>query len=247
MKLIHFNGSDETMELIYRTINSVNQLSVHGAVANLCGSETQKVRESPERLQIWNQCFFLKILLLIQLLRLMSKDKETCYVNMIKDLQNFLNKKWSNSAPMLISRKNIEKLEFFITFDDVALDNLKGSCREYTLMNHLAWMEVIIKDVMVWRSWSNLWFVTKLLPDFVLWTESTNTEPKRQKIFLLQMMKIEVQDIFAKGRPRPTQTLTLSPVSIPSRERKWIDVEPGTFSQGCFEVKIHGQIVATWW
>ena len=42
--------------------------------------------------------------------------------------------------------------------------------------------------------------------------------------------------LVAKARPRPTPTSTLSPVSIPCRERKWIDVEPGKFSQSCFEV-----------
>ena len=40
----------------------------------------------------------------------------------------------------------------------------------------------------------------------------------------------------AKAGPRPTLTLTLSLVSIPYRERKWIDIEPGKFSQRCFEV-----------
>ena len=33
---IHFNGSDETIELIHRTVISFNQLSVYGAVADLC-------------------------------------------------------------------------------------------------------------------------------------------------------------------------------------------------------------------
>ena len=33
---IHFNGSDDTIELIIRTVISVNQLSVYGAVADLC-------------------------------------------------------------------------------------------------------------------------------------------------------------------------------------------------------------------
>ena len=32
---IHFNGSDATIELILRTIISVNQLSIYGAVADL--------------------------------------------------------------------------------------------------------------------------------------------------------------------------------------------------------------------
>ena len=35
-KSIHINGSEETIKLILRTIISVNQLSVHGAVADLC-------------------------------------------------------------------------------------------------------------------------------------------------------------------------------------------------------------------
>ena len=40
----------------------------------------------------------------------------------------------------------------------------------------------------------------------------------------------------AKAQLRPKPTLTLSLVSIPCRERKWIDGEPGKFRQGCFEV-----------
>ena len=40
----------------------------------------------------------------------------------------------------------------------------------------------------------------------------------------------------AKAKPRPKPTLTLTPLSIPCLERKWIDVEPGKFTQGCFEV-----------
>ena len=40
----------------------------------------------------------------------------------------------------------------------------------------------------------------------------------------------------AKAKPRPKPTLTLTLVSIPHRERKWTDVDPGKYSQGCFEV-----------
>ena len=35
-KSIHFNGSEENIELIFRTVISVNQLSIYGAVADLC-------------------------------------------------------------------------------------------------------------------------------------------------------------------------------------------------------------------
>ena len=33
---IHFNGSDKTVEMILLAVISVNQLSVHGAAAELC-------------------------------------------------------------------------------------------------------------------------------------------------------------------------------------------------------------------
>ena len=36
VKSIHFNGSDDTIELILRTVTSVNQFSVYEAVADLC-------------------------------------------------------------------------------------------------------------------------------------------------------------------------------------------------------------------
>ena len=42
--------------------------------------------------------------------------------------------------------------------------------------------------------------------------------------------------LVAKAKTRPKPTLTLSPVSVHYHERKWIDVGPGKFSQGCFEV-----------
>ena len=42
--------------------------------------------------------------------------------------------------------------------------------------------------------------------------------------------------LVAKARPRQTSNLTLSAVSIPSRERKWIDIEPGRFNKSCLKV-----------
>ena len=35
-KTVHYNGSEETVEMILRTVISVNQLSIYGAVADLC-------------------------------------------------------------------------------------------------------------------------------------------------------------------------------------------------------------------
>ena len=44
MKSILFNGSEENIELLLRTINSANQLSVYGALADLC----KEPSEDPE-------------------------------------------------------------------------------------------------------------------------------------------------------------------------------------------------------
>ena len=41
-KTIHFNGSEQKVELIPRTMVSANQLSVYGAVADLCGGINQR-------------------------------------------------------------------------------------------------------------------------------------------------------------------------------------------------------------
>ena len=49
-KSIHFDGSEETIELILRTIISVNQLSIYGAVADLCKESMSKDSEVAEKL-----------------------------------------------------------------------------------------------------------------------------------------------------------------------------------------------------
>ena len=45
-KSIHFNGSEENIELILRTVISVNQLSIYGAVADLCKELSKDSRVS---------------------------------------------------------------------------------------------------------------------------------------------------------------------------------------------------------
>ena len=45
-KCFHFNGSDENIELLLRTVISANQLSIHGAVADLCNDLSEGFRAS---------------------------------------------------------------------------------------------------------------------------------------------------------------------------------------------------------
>ena len=49
----------------------------------------------------------------------------------------------------------------------------------------------------------------------------------------------------ARAKPQPTPIVTLSPISVPVRERNWIDIDPERFRQDCFGVKSHDQITAT--
>ena len=43
-KAFHFNGGDETIELLLRTVISANQLSAYGAVADLCNELSEDFR-----------------------------------------------------------------------------------------------------------------------------------------------------------------------------------------------------------
>ena len=45
-KSIHFNGSDENIELLLRTVNSATQLSVYRAMADLCNELSEDLRVS---------------------------------------------------------------------------------------------------------------------------------------------------------------------------------------------------------
>ena len=42
--------------------------------------------------------------------------------------------------------------------------------------------------------------------------------------------------LVAKAKPQPKPSVTLSPISIPVRERNWIDINPERFHQDCFTV-----------
>ena len=163
----------------------------------------------------------------------MPKYKETCCVNTIRNSQNFLNKRnWPNSVPMLISRRTLRKdnssLHLMMMHSTTWKDHVErklcievrnpptwegGSVETRRSTQSWMWRSVIIKDVTVWKSWSNLYFVTERFVE-----NRCTGKP------------------VAKAKPRPTPTLTLSPVSIPYREPKWIDVQPWKFSERCFEV-----------
>ena len=96
MKSIHFNGSDETIELILRTDMSVNQFSVYRAVADLCGelardSKGTERAGAPENLE--SMVIPTEFPTDNKFVRLMPKYKETCCVKISRNSTIFLSKR----------------------------------------------------------------------------------------------------------------------------------------------------------
>ena len=60
-KSIHFNGYDENIELLLRTVISANHLSVYGAVADLCNELSEDFR-APGKLAALDRMENMKIL-----------------------------------------------------------------------------------------------------------------------------------------------------------------------------------------
>ena len=124
MKSTHYNGSDETIELILRIIISVNQC---GEVASDSkGTEKPGATGNLESTVIPTE--FPTANPIAQTDAEVQGNKSREYEQKFADLleQEKLTKLCSN-APF---SKNIEKRQFF---DDDTLDSSKGSCREYTL------------------------------------------------------------------------------------------------------------------
>ena len=137
MKSIHFNGSDDTIELILRTVISVNQLSIYGAVADLWkelardsrGTKNTAANDTLESMVIPTE---------FSSANPISQTDAEVQGNLLREYeQKFAELLEQEKLIKLCSNagfsKNIEKGQFFITLDDDALDDMKGSCREFSL------------------------------------------------------------------------------------------------------------------
>ena len=123
------------------TFISINQLSVYGAVADMCGEwpgkspEIQRVRETRSAWEPGNHGNATRSVdNKSNFSDWCRSTRETCCVNTSRISQIFQSTfNWPNSAPMLVSRRLLKKDSTSRHFDDEELDRLKGSCRQYTL------------------------------------------------------------------------------------------------------------------
>ena len=161
--------------------------------------------------------------------------------------------------------KNIDKGQFFITLDEEGPDHTKTSCREYTLLRSekisrvRGWIRGNTKigpvlDVKVCyhqeRCGVEIMIESFFRARTVPWVRIVNGINKYVSETSEEILVASVENR-GTGQPvanakllRPKLTLTLSPVSIPYRERKW---SRKIHSRLFWCVKINDQIVATWW
>ena len=152
--------------------------------------------------------------------------------------------------------KNIGKGQFLITLDEEAgLDEMKTSCREYTLPRSeeasraRGWFlgntkigAVLDVKVCFHQSRYSIGnhgriYVTR--QKTVSWVRTVNGINKcvtetSETISLENVEHRATGKPVAKAKPRPKPVVTLSPISIPVREREWIDINPERFRQYCF-------------
>ena len=242
MKTIHyFNGSDGTIELILRTIIPANQLSVYGAVADLCGEVARDSRgtgkpaanENLESMVIPTE--FLTA-------NLISQTDAEAQGNVLREYeQNFAELPEQQKLTKLSSdagfSKNIERGQIFITHDDDALDDLKGSCREYTLPRSEETSRVRgwirgnteigpVLDVKVCyhqgRYGVEIMIESLFRDRTVSWVRIVNginkfvTETSEE----ILVASVGTGKPVARAKPRPKPTLTLSLVSLPLSRAK---------------------------
>ena len=138
---VHFCFDDKTVEVVLRTIISVNQLSIYGAVADMfdelacrisgCSERTGKLvaQNNPEITVIPTELTTTN-----KSPRTDDNVQETCcritnkkFANLPEHLQ--LIKLCSNAG----ITKTVARRQYFTTLDDAELDKLGGPCREDTL------------------------------------------------------------------------------------------------------------------
>ena len=147
---------------------------------------------------------------------------------------------------MLVFSKNMNKGLFSITLDEEGPGDMKTSCREYTLPRSeetsrvRGWIRGDTKigrvlDVKVcyrqgrYGNWDHDRIFISRPNSFLGSHRERNHKYVTETSEEIPVASVENRGTgkpVAKAKPRAKPTLTLSPVSIPFREPKWIDVDP---------------------
>ena len=138
---VYFNGSDETFEVILRTVIFVNQLSICGAVADMCGELAWEVSRHSKGTGKPTAPENLETMVMPPEMSTTNQTSQTdarVHGNLLREYeQRFVDHPEHAQLAKLCSNaglaKTVEKGQFFTTLDEDQLDRLKGSCREQAL------------------------------------------------------------------------------------------------------------------
>ena len=128
-KSVHFNGSEENIELLLRTIISANQLSVHGAMADLC-KELAKDSESSGKLEAPDHLETMEIPVGLHTNEQQEGNLVQDYERRFEQLSDDqkLSKLCSDAG-----LRFVERGQYFYTLDTEERGRMQHSCREYTM------------------------------------------------------------------------------------------------------------------
>ena len=155
-----------------------------------------------------------------------------------------------------VGLKIVEKKQLFITIEEEGPDEMKNLCREFSLLRSekasrvRGWIrgktkigpvfdakvcrhqerygiEVMVESLFRDRTVSRVRIVNGINKYVTETSKTISLESVEHRV---------TGKLVVKAKPRLKFAVTLSPVSIPVRERKWIDIDPKPFNEVCFAV-----------
>ena len=231
-KSFHNNGSEENIELILRTVISANQLvqrtvqrlqsfratwckrifgdSQHAYRNSCCWSSHRRRAAGKLAARVWTE---------IRTTTWKTRNYPNCAAMLVWRLL----KKDKSSSHL---KKDQMKWRIFAESAH-RLDVKEHPVREGGFSQERYGIEILIESL--FRDGTAPWF--RIVNGIIKYVTETS-----ETISLENVEHRATGKLVAKARPRPKLGVTLSPISIPFHERKWIDINPQRFRQDCFAV-----------
>ena len=226
-KSINFNGCEENIELLLRTIISANQLSVCGATADLCKelSEDSESSVKMKHLIIWRRWKFL-----LEPIPNHSNRETWCKTMSADSNKCLMTRSYPNCALTLVLRI-VERGQYFFTLDTEERERMQHLCREYTMPRSekktraKGWILKNTRigpvlDIKVCRH-DDRYNIEVQIPSLfqgstVSWVRMVNGVDKYVTESMLTMKEEETAsgEPITKARPRQKPTVTLTSVSL---------------------------------
>ena len=255
MKSMHFNGSHENIELLPRTVISANQLSINGAIADLCNEVPKGVRtlvkpaapDHLEKMEVPTDLSTAENSTNAQQRKNLVQEYERKFEQLSEDQK--ISKLCSDAGLKLVRKENTSVLL------KQKMENRSNIlCRENTMPRNEKGTRVrgwIRKDkrigpvLNVKVCYRNELYrievpvLSLFQDDTASWVRIVNGVDRyvTESLPTAKEEDIAPKKPIATARPRQKSTVTLTSVSIPVLERKWIDIQAQrSHDQKCYRV-----------